>query len=141
MSSIQRNNTFDLGRFFDEFWAPTSASDQMGTFFSPRVDVREQGEHYEITAELPGVNKEDIHVHVREGTLTLEAEASQSQQEEKEGRVIRQERRYGKYMRSFDLGGDVRDEDIKASFKDGVLTLQVPKVRAQAQEARRIEIQ
>jgi HSP20 family protein len=132
---------FDLGRFFDEFWAPTSANDQMGSFFSPRVDVREQGEHYEITAELPGVDKKDIQVHVREGTLTLEAEASQNQQEEKEGRVIRQERRYGKYMRSFDLGGDVRDADIKASFKDGVLTLQVPKVKERVEEARRIAIQ
>ncbi len=141
MSLIQRNNMFDLGRFFDEFWAPASANDPMGSFFSPRVDVREQGEHYEITAELPGVDKKDIQVHVREGTLTLEAEASESQQEEKEGRVIRQERRYGKYMRSFDLGGDVRDADIKASFKDGVLTLQVPKVKERVEEARRIAIQ
>lgn len=113
----------------------------MGSFFSPRVDVREQGEHYEISAELPGVDKKDVQVYVREGTLTLEAEASQNRQEEKEGRVIRQERRYGKYMRSFDLGGDVRDKDIKATFKDGVLTLQVPKVKERVEEARRITIQ
>ena len=141
MSLIQRNNPFDLDRFFDNFLAPASNNNEMGSFFAPRVDIRDKDDHYEITAELPGVNKEDIHVHVKDGVLTLEAESSQNQQEEKEGRVIRQERRYGRYLRSFDLGGDVHDDDINAAFKDGVLTLTAPKVKQEEPQPRRIEIQ
>jgi len=141
MSLIQRNNPFDLDRFFDNFLAPSTGANEMGSFFAPRVDIRDKDDHYEITAELPGVDRKDIRVHVKDGVLTLEAESSQSQQEEKEGRVIRQERRYGRYLRSFDLGGDVRDEDINASFKDGVLTLSAPKVKHEEPQPRRIEIQ
>ncbi|MDO8862826.1 Hsp20/alpha crystallin family protein [Haliea sp. E1-2-M8] len=141
MSLIQRNNPFDLDRFFDNFLAPAASDNEMGSFFAPRVDVRDKDDHYEITAELPGVDKKDIQVHVKDGVLTLEAESSQNQQEEKDGRVIRQERRYGRYLRSFDLGGDVKDEDVNASFKDGVLTLTAPKVKQEEPQPRRIEIQ
>jgi HSP20 family protein len=112
----------------------------MGTFFAPRVDIREVDDHYEITAELPGVAKEDIHVHVKDGILTLEAETTQEDKEEKEGKIIRQERRYGKFMRSFNLGSDVEESDIKASFTDGVLKLQAPKMVEKAPERRRISI-
>ena len=59
----------------------------MGDFFAPRVDIREADGHYEITAELPGVAKEDIHVHVNDGILTLEAEAKQEDKEEKDGKI------------------------------------------------------
>jgi HSP20 family protein len=131
---------FDVDRFFDDFWAPSSES-QAGTFFAPRVDIREADGHYEITAELPGVDRDDIHVHVKDGILTLEAEATQEDKEEKEGKLIRQERRYGKFMRSFNLGNDVHEADIKASFKDGVLKLEAPKLIERPPERRRIEIQ
>ena len=142
MSLTPRNRLFDLDRLFDDFWAPSAGNDNnMGTFFSPRVDIRDRDDHYEITAELPGVNKEDIHVHLKDGVLTLEAESRQEDKEEKDGRVIRQERRYGKFLRSFNLGGQVSESDIQASFRDGVLTLQAPKVKEQAPERHRIEVQ
>ena len=140
MALVPRRNMFDVDRLFDDFWSP-SAESEAGTFFAPRVDIREADGHYEITAELPGVDKDDIHVHVKDGILTLEAEATQEDKEEKEGKVIRQERRYGKFMRSFNLGSDVHEEDIKASFKDGVLKLEAPKLVLRAPERRRIEIQ
>ena len=139
MSLIPRKSLFDIDRFFEDQWPGLSESD-MGNFFAPRVDIKEAGDHYEITAELPGVAKEDIHVHVKDGILTLEAEASQEDKEEKEGKVIRQERRYGKYLRSFNLGSDVHEEDIKASFKDGVLKLQAPKLVEKPVQRRRIAI-
>ncbi len=140
MALVPRRNMFDVDRLFDDFWSP-SAESEAGTFFAPRVDIREADGHYEITAELPGVDKDDIHVHVKDGILTLEAEATQEDKEEKEGKLIRQERRYGKFMRSFNLGSDVHEEDIKASFKDGVLKLEAPKLVPRAPERRRIEIQ
>ena len=114
MTLISRNNVFDIDRFFNDSW-PQLVEPQAGTFFAPRVDIKEAGDHYEITAELPGVDKKDIHVHVKDGVLTLEAETSK---EEK----------------------DVQESDIKASFKDGVLTLEAPKIVEKVQERRRIEV-
>ena len=139
MSLIPRNSLFDIDRFFNDPW-PLMAESQAGTFFSPRVDIREVDDHYEITAELPGVAREDIQVHVKDGLLTLEAETRHEEKEEEAGKVIRQERRYGKFLRSFNLGSDVQESDIKASFKDGVLTLQAPKLVEKEVERRRIEI-
>ena len=139
MSLIARNNLFDIDRFFNDSW-PQATQSQTGTFFAPRVDIREAGDHYQITAELPGVDKKDIHIHVKDGVLTLEAETSQEDEEKKGGKVIRQERRYGKLMRSFNLGADVEESDIKASFEDGVLTLEAPKIVEKVQERRRIDV-
>ena len=70
---IPRNNLFDVDRFFNDSW-PQLVESQSGTFYAPRVDIKEAKKHYEITAELPGVDKKDIHVHVKDGVLTLEAE-------------------------------------------------------------------
>ncbi|NND69238.1 MAG: Hsp20/alpha crystallin family protein [Halioglobus sp.] len=139
MSLIPRNSMFDFDRLFNDAWP--AAESQTPAFFAPRVDIAEADGHYEITAELPGVDKKDIHVHVKDGVLTLEAESTREDKEEKEGRVIRQERRYGKFMRSFNLGADVNESDIKANFKDGVLTLEAPKALVQEPERRRIQVQ
>jgi HSP20 family protein len=139
MSLISRNNIFDVDRFFNDSWPP-SGEPRAATFFAPRVDIKEAADHYEISAELPGVDKNDIHVHVKDGILTLEAETLKEEQEKKKGKVIRQERRYGKFMRSFNLGADVQEADIKATFKDGVLTLEAPKIIEKVQERRRIEV-
>lgn len=141
MTLIPRDDFFDLDKFFDNFWSPARRDTaRLEGFFSPRVDVRETGDHYEISAELPGVKKDDIHVTLENGVLTLEAEVSQEDKEEKEGRIIRQERRYGKFTRSFNLGGNVHEEDISANFKDGVLTLKAPKAKEEVPSSRRIEV-
>ncbi|KAA1193932.1 Hsp20/alpha crystallin family protein [Pseudohalioglobus sediminis] len=139
MTLVPRSALFDIDRFFGDNW-PRSADREMGEFFAPRVDIKEADDHFEITAELPGIDRDNIHVHVNEGVLTLEAESTQEDKEEKEGRIIRQERRYGKFMRSFNLGGEVHEEDIRASFKDGVLTLKAPKLVEKTPVRRRIEI-
>ena len=141
MSLIPRGSFLDADRFLNDFWAPVSReSESAGSFFAPRVDISETDNHYEISAELPGIKKEDIHVTLADGVLTLEAETSQEEKEEKEGRIIRQERRYGKYLRSFNLGGDVQESDISASFKDGVLVLKAPKLKEVEPKQRRISI-
>ena len=139
MSLVARSNLFDIDRFFSDTW-PQMAASQASEFFAPRVDIKEADGHYVITAELPGVSRDDIHVHVKDGMLTLEAETSQEDKEEQDGKVIRQERRYGKYQRSFNLGQDIDEADIKASFKDGVLRLEAPKVLPREPERRRIEV-
>lgn len=126
MSLIPRNSLFDLDHFFDNSWLSLNHGGKGGTF-APRVDVKEQDNAYHISAELPGINKNNIQVSLHNGILRLEAETKQENVEEKDGKIIRQERRYGKFTRSFDLGPNVQESDISARFEDGVLTLVAPK--------------
>jgi HSP20 family protein len=139
MNLMPRRSLFDFDDFRD-FWAPLRQADSPeGTLF-PRVDVRDKDDHFEITAELPGVHKDDLHVTLHDGILTIEAETKQEDKEEKDGRIIRQERRYGKFARSFSVGDSVSEADIAAEFKDGILKLSAPKAKPKAPEARRIEV-
>lgn len=141
MNLIPRNSLFDFDSVLDNFWAPVSGSRTGNEVsFTPRVDVTENKKNYEINTELPGIDKKDIEVTLENGILSISAESRQENKEEKDGRVIRQERRYGKFVRSFNLGTDVKEKDIKAEFKDGVLKLWVPKSEQQAPVSRRIEI-
>ena len=140
MALVPRKHSLFGDRFLDDFWAPAATDGDGKAFFAPMVDIREKGDHYEITAELPGVKKEDIHVTVHDGVLTLEAETEQEDKEEKDGRLIRQERRYGRFLRSFNLGGDIHEDDISARFEDGVLTLRATKLKEKPAGQRRIEI-
>ncbi|MBB3059760.1 Hsp20/alpha crystallin family protein [Microbulbifer rhizosphaerae] len=141
MSLVPRGSLFDLDNIFEQFMSPVrTIGEGKEGFFSPRIDVRETKKNYEISAELPGVSRDDINVTLENGVLTLEAEVHREEKEEKEGRVIRQERRYGKFMRSFNLGSDVSEDEIDANFKDGVLTLKAPKREEAVPRSHRIEI-
>ncbi len=142
MNLIPRNRLFDLDHFFEpsalsSMWP--SHSDALHTF-SPRVDVKELKDTYEITAELPGVNKEDIAVSIENGVLAIRAETHNEKTEEEDGKVVRQERRYGTYYRNFDLGNSIHEGDINAEFKNGVLKVVAPRTDNQKQEARKITI-
>jgi len=91
------------------------------------VDIKETESNYTVKADFPGVNKDDIDLSVDNNVLTISAE-HKDEAEEKEGeRIIRQERRYGKYSRSFNLGKNIDESKIKAEFDNGVLTLVIPK--------------
>lgn len=128
MSLIPRNSLFDVDNLFERMWGGNFPMiENAGSAFTPRVDVHERDKNYEISAELPGVDKKDLHVTYDDGVLTIEAETREERKEEKEGKVIRQERRYGKFMRSFNLGHGIKESDIKANFSNGILTLTVPK--------------
>lgn len=141
MTLIPRGNFFDIDRVFDHLWQPGQRAETVESgFFAPRVDIKELEDHYEISAELPGVTRDAITVTLEDGVLAITAECKQETREEQHGRTIRQERRYGKYMRSFTLGKNVRDGDISADFKDGVLTLTAPKAREEEPQKRHIQI-
>lgn len=138
MSLIPRNSLFDFNDFFDVFQAPATAEGRANNLFSPRVDIKDKKDHYEIVADLPGVDRDKLSVTLENGVLTIEANTAEEKTEEDEGRIIRRERRTGKYVRSFTLGDDVKGSDIKADFKSGVLTLRAPKM--QAVESKKVEI-
>ena len=140
MSLVPRGSLFDFDNFFDNFRSPDLFNEKGSGFMAPRVEVKDKKGQYVISAELPGVKKEDIKVTLDNGVLTLEAESHQEDKEEKEGKVIRQERRYGRFVRSFNLGRDVQQSDIHAEFKDGVLTLNAPKATPAPASAKAIDI-
>ena len=139
MSLLPRNR-FDFDSLFDNFFAPAAWKSNDTDFFAPKVDIKDNKDHYQITAELPGVKKDDIHISLERGVLTLEAEVKQEDKEEKDGKLIRQERRYGKIMRSFTVGDAVHEADISASFKDGLLSIKAPKKAATKAPSRKISI-
>ena len=115
-------NDFDL--FDDVFGVPMFSSDRI-----MRTDVEESEDHYTLKMDLPGYQKEDVTVSLNRGNLTISAKRNTSKDEKDEqGNILRQERFTGNCSRTFSIGKDVKDTDIHASFKDGILTVTVPKV-------------
>ena len=95
-----------------------------------KVDVAEKNGAYVVSAELPGVKKEDIHVSIDGAQVTLEAEVNREKEASQDERVLHSERVYGKLMRSFTLPQEVDESKAEAKFKDGVLELTLPKKAA-----------
>ena len=92
------------------------------------TDVREHDNHYEVIIDLPGFKKDEITIELKEGNLTVTAAKGLDKDEkDKEGALIRQERYSGMMQRSFYVGENVKHEEIKAKFENGVLTLEIPK--------------
>ena len=96
-----------------------------------KTDVKELENGYELEVDLPGIKKEDVKVKLDDGYLTISASTSQNNDEkDKKGNYIRRERFSGSYSRSFYVGDSVTENDIKAKFEGGVLTLDIPKPEA-----------
>ena len=121
----------DIDRMFRGFLSPMrEVEEARDEDLFPAMDVKERADAYVIVADVPGTKKEDIDVSLENGILTISAE-TKSEKEEKDGeRVLRQERRYGKYVRSLRLGTQIDEKGIKANYKDGVLELTLPKAEA-----------
>ncbi len=93
-----------------------------------KTDVKEKGDNYELTIDMPGVEKENIKAELNDGYLTVNATFGYSDDDTNDdGRYIRRERHYGSCSRSFYVGDAVTRDDIKASFKNGTLKLTIPK--------------
>lgn len=132
----RHNNDMISDPFFgDGFFGPFFMRRDFQNNF--RVSVKDAGDHYELDAELPGVQRDQLGIDVNDGVLTISAEWNQSD-DSKDGYVMN-ERRYGKMQRSFNIDG-VDESAITASYTDGVLRLNLPK-RTEQVSGRRIEIQ
>lgn len=137
MNLIPRHSLFDtwFDRDFPAFrLLPETRSEQAML----AVDIKETDKGFTLKADFPGLKKEDISVTVDNSVLTLSAEHKEEKEEKEKGKVIRQERRYGKYTRSFSLGSGVDEKGITAQFEDGVLTLDIP--RAEPQQPKSLNI-
>jgi len=117
-----------INRLFEDFFYPMSREDSEPGLWSwnPVADIYELDDHFVIKAELPGVDKKDIEIDVKDGVLTLKGERSYNN-EETEDKYYRKESTYGKFERSFTLPGNVNAGHIKAEYKNGVLKIEVPK--------------
>lgn len=102
----------------------------LGQLPRAKVDVAEKNGAYLVTAELPGVRKEDIHVAIDGAQVALEAEVKREKEASKDERTLHSERVYGKVVRSFTLPQEVDESKAEAKFKDGVLELTLPKKAA-----------
>lgn len=116
-----------FNRLFNETLGNVFGGDELsGRAWNPAVDVYETDHDLVLKAELPGVDPKDVDIRVEDGTLYLKGERKQ-ESELNEGNYHRFERSYGSFSRTFSLPNSVNVEDIKADYKDGVLTLKMAK--------------
>ena len=125
MMMIPRSN-FGLSLFDDLFQDPFF-TDWRDTAPVMKTDIHEKDGNYVVEIDLPGYKKEDLHAGLKDGYLTITAEKNDSKDEKDDkGNCIFRERYTGKCSRSFHVGTDVKEEDIKASFENGSLKLIIP---------------
>ena len=118
----------DFDNIVNGFFRPHRVVNKPGdNSFKLAIDVVEKENAFEIQAELPGINKDDLNVTLEDGVLSITAETSAKNVEETDGKVLRRERRYGKFSRSLNVGKDVDENNIDANYKDGVLKLVLAK--------------
>ena len=128
-SLLVRNGMLD--DLFDDFMDKTPAL--FSGYVSPclghlNTDVKESDTSYELAIDLPGYDKDNVKISLNDGYLSIEAtRESDDEQKDNEGNFLRRERYSGQVCRSYYVGSEVKDEDIKASFKDGVLNISVAK--------------
>ncbi|MGM9538315.1 MAG: Hsp20/alpha crystallin family protein [Candidatus Onthomonas sp.] len=129
-----------LGNLFDQmersFWRDTGSA-----FSAFPTDIKDEGNQFVLTAELPGFNKEDIQLSLDNSVLTITAHHQETQESKSEqGQYLCRERHYGSYQRSFSISG-IQENAITASYDNGVLRLVLPKDTPVVPAARQISIQ
>ena len=134
--NIRSVATYDPFRSFEEMERSFFGNASAVSGF--RTDVSDVGDAYKLEAELPGFNKDDINIDIENDCLTISAERKSETKDEKTN-FVKRERFYGSYSRCFDVTG-INTDAIEAAYKDGVLTLTMPKKAAEVPASRRLEI-
>lgn len=152
-NSLQKSdisNPFDLfqremNRMFDSFFGDSGffstdlfKGDRFSSF-APKVNISEDEKSIEVTAELPGMKEKDIDVVLKDNVLTIKGERK-NEHEEKKKNYHRVESSYGSFQRSVQLPDEVDADKVKASFRDGVLTVDMPKSEKAKENVRQIEV-
>jgi HSP20 family protein len=140
----------DMEKRFEEFfkrpfsmfgpsWMPRMKFPEMGVI-SPEMDIFEDGNDVVVKAEMPGIKKEDIEVNLTDDTVTVSGEKKKEEKVEKKD-YYRVERSYGSFSRSFRLPKEVQSDKAKATFKDGVLEIRVPKTAEAISKEKKLTIE
>ena len=140
---VRRNNSlsaFDPFRELDELERAFFGNSNESKLAAFSTDIKDKGDHYELEADLPGVEKDDIKIDLTDNVLTISAERhSEYEENDKKHNYVRCERSYGSYQRSFGTTG-IDTDHIEAEFKNGVLKLELPKIKETKPETKRLEI-
>ena len=130
MMLVPRRNSFDLfDNFFgDDDFFPKKERTLMKT------DIKEKKDKYEIKMDLPGYEKDNIDISLNNGYLQISAKVEKEENEDNDEKFVRRERFYGECARSFYVGDNIKEEDIEAEFKNGTLTIDVPKKELETEE-------
>ncbi len=126
MHNITRSYYNLMDPFFDDFFNESNHHSLMNT------DIIDAGDHYEMKIEMPDVKKSDIHLSLENGYLTIQARFNKKEDVHEHHKVIRKERFSGTYERSFNVGDNVKENDIKANLENGVLTLLINKAQLES---------
>lgn len=119
--------------FDDMFKAPVFGNEQL-----MKTDIQEKNGEYILDVELPGYNKEDVRISLYNGNLTIQAEHHENAEEkDHKGRVLRQERYNGSVSRSFYVGDSIKENDIHASFNNGILRIELPTEEKKEEEEKK----
>lgn len=132
----------EVDRLFDDFFAPAEARSFASAATAavvPSIDVRETDQAYTVTAELPGLERKDVELNLRDNALTLSGEKRAGHTEEDGGRAYT-ERSYGRFERVIPLDAEIDANKVRANFKNGILTVDLPKNAKAQDKTRRIEI-
>ena len=133
-------STYDLFNVFHEFEKDFCNTKPSNDLRSCRTDICDKGDKFVLEAELPGFDKEDINIDINGDYLTLSAtHKSEKEDKDKDGNYICRERSYGSYQRRYDIS-NIDSEAIQAEYKNGILTLDLPKKAKTEPESRRLEI-
>ena len=116
----------EIDRFFEDPFSLVSPTTSFFEGWVPAVDVYEDKDKFSVKAELPGMKKEDLDIALQGNTLTISGERKH-EEEKKEGENYRSERYFGRFQRSLTLPAPVDARKIQASYKDGILTITLPK--------------
>jgi HSP20 family protein len=145
MALVKWDPLREIEDMFDRYtkavgWSRTGTQDIVETGdWTPRVDISETDKEFLIKAEIPEVKKDDVKVTVENGVLSIRGERKQ-EKEEREKKFHRVERHYGSFLRSFALPDNVDETKIQASFKDGMLNLQIPKTKEAKPKAIEVKV-
>lgn len=129
--------------FFDDMFRSPSFYKQNGMVNAMHSDIKEFPKAYQIEMELPGYSKEEVSADLKDGYMTIRASHSENKEEkDSDGKYIRRERYTGSCQRSFYVGKEVTEADIKAKFENGILSLEIPKAEAlpRKEEVKQISI-
>ena len=127
----------EVNRVFDGYQAPTAAPAPASRTWTPAVDVAETESEIVVRAELPGMRQEEIDIELTGDTLTLRGERKLETEERKEN-LVRVERAYGRFQRSFTLATPIQGEKVSASYRDGILEIRLPK--SEATRPRKVQV-
>lgn len=129
----------EMNEFFDRFTREFFTDSERDSFI-PRVEVRDTGSSYILSAELPGLKEDDIDISLRDNTLVIEGEKKNESKKEGKG-FYRSEFSYGSFYRAIPLASDVNAESVSATYKDGLLKITLDKVaEAESSKTKKISI-